>query len=344
MFEKGRAIGADDFVVIAHFQKDMGVVVRRARAGALETVSADLDCRKAHVVVEVGNGLVCHLCPRVSLWWMCVSDIAQLHARANALQTVSPGVDRMMKFRSDGVEIAYDITGEGDPVLLIHGFASSARVNWHDTGWVRKLAGDGRMVITIDNRGHGASEKLYDSAVYGSPIMAQDANRLLEHLAIPKADVMGYSMGARITAFMAISHPERVRSAVLAGLAENMILGVGGQNEIAEALLAPGLADVTDPMPRAFRLFAESSGSDLRALAACVLSSRQKITTDELAEIDLPVLVAAGGTDDVAGPVEPLVAAIPGARGLVIPGRDHMRAVGDKVYMAGVLEFLAGRP
>jgi len=96
----------------------------------------------------------------------------------------------MQHFRSDDVDIAYDISGEGDPILLIHGFASNGRVNWHETNWVKTLVDDGRMVITIDNRGHGQSGKLYDSAVYGSPNMAEDARRLLDHLAIPRADVM----------------------------------------------------------------------------------------------------------------------------------------------------------
>ena len=81
----------------------------------------------------------------------------------------------MPSFNSDGVEIAYQVAGEGPPILLIHGFASNARVNWQEPGWVRTLERDGRMVISIDNRGHGDSEKLYDPAAYSSPIMADDA-------------------------------------------------------------------------------------------------------------------------------------------------------------------------
>jgi len=151
-------------------------------------------------------------------------------------------------------------------------------------------------------------------------------------------------MGARITAFLTMEHPDRVRSAVLAGLAENMIKGVGGQDEIAAALEAESLSDVTDLTARAFRMFAEATKSDLKALAACIRSSRQRITKAELAEIDAPVLVVAGSLDDVAGPVQPLVDAIPGAQGLVVPDGDHMRTVGDKHYKKGVLAFLAQRP
>ena len=246
----------------------------------------------------------------------------------------------MPVFDSNGVEIAYSVQGEGAPILLIHGFASNARVNWIDTGWSKVLQGAGRMVICVDNRGHGDSEKLYDPAEYGSPIMADDAARLLDHLGIAQADVMGYSMGARISAFLTMNHGERVRSAVFAGLAENMIKGVGGAEPVARALEAPSVQDVRDPMPKAFRIFAESTGSDLRALAACMRSSRQKITVEELGGITAPVLVAVGTEDDVAGRPEPLAEAIPGARILPIPGRDHMRAVGDRTYKEGVLAFL----
>ncbi len=90
----------------------------------------------------------------------------------------------MQTFNSDGVEIAYLDEGTGDPVLLIHGFASNVATNWVDTGWVKSLTGAGYRVIAYDNRGHGHSEKLYRLEDYGAPIMAEDARRLLDHLGI----------------------------------------------------------------------------------------------------------------------------------------------------------------
>jgi pimeloyl-ACP methyl ester carboxylesterase len=174
--------------------------------------------------------------------------------------------------------------------------------------------------------------------------MAEDACRLLDHLRIERADVMGYSMGARITAFLTINHPARVRSAIFAGLASRMITGVAGAEEIARALEAPNSAEVTASGPRTFRLFAEQTRSDLKALAACMRSARAKITTEELGRIAVPVLVVAGEKDDVAGEVAPLVAAIPGAKGVTLPGRSHMNAVGDKGYKAAVLAFLQSAP
>lgn len=247
----------------------------------------------------------------------------------------------MHKFNSDGVEIAYQMAGEGPPILLIHGFASNARVNWWDTSWVKTLTDAGRQVISFDHRGHGASQKLYDSALYPAAEMAEDARRLLDHLGIVQADVMGYSMGARVAAFLTIAHPDRVRRAVFAGLASRMITGVGGAEAIAAAMEAPSRGDVADAGARAFRIFAEQTKSDLRALAACIRSSREKITAEELATIRVPVLVVAGEKDDVAGDVETLVKAIPGAQGVTLPGRNHMNAVGDRGYKDAVLAFLA---
>ena len=252
-----------------------------------------------------------------------------------------PGV---RTFDSSGVEIAYLDEGAGDPILLIHGFASNARVNWVDTGWVRLLARAGRRVIAVDNRGHGRSAKLYRLEDYGADIMADDAAGLLAHLGLARADVMGYSMGARITAFLALRHPAVVRSAIFGGLGINMVRGVSGTGPIAAALEATSIDDVVNPTARTFRAFAEQTKSDLRALAACIRSSRAPITAADVARIACPVLVAVGETDVIAGRPGDLAALIPGAEALVIPGRDHMKAVGDRVYKEAVVSFLDRRP
>jgi len=245
----------------------------------------------------------------------------------------------MPSFRSDIVDISYEVTGEGTPVLLIHGFASNARVNWWDTGWVKALNQAGYQAITFDNRGHGTSGKLYDPAAYPAPEMAEDARRLLDHLGVSQVLVIGYSMGARIAAFLTINHAARIRAAVFAGLAENMIRGFGGSEPIAEALEAPSADLVADPGARAFRLFADQTKGDLKALAACMRSERAKMTPADLAQIKVPVLVVAGEADEIAGQVQPLVDAIPGAQGLVLPRRNHMNAVGDRQHKEGVIKF-----
>ncbi len=250
----------------------------------------------------------------------------------------------MPRFTHDGVEIAFLDEGEGEPIVLVHGFASTKEVNWVFPGWVTTLTRAGRRVIALDNRGHGESTKLYEPAAYHSSLMAEDVRALLDHLGLGRADVMGYSMGARITAFLALAHPERVRSAVLGGLGIRLVDGVGLPETVAQALEAPALADVSDPTGYMFRAFAEQTHSDLRALAACMRGSRQTLSPSEVGRIAVPVLVAVGSKDPVAGSPEQLAALIPGARALIIPGRDHMLAVGDRAFKTGVLEFLAQRP
>ncbi len=247
-------------------------------------------------------------------------------------------------FSSDGVKIAYAVEGVGTPILLIHGFASNMQTNWGGTGWIKFLSSNGFRAIAFDNRGHGASEKLYDPAAYTGPTMAEDARRLLDHLGIEHADVLGYSMGARIAAFLGLRHPERVRSATFAGLGANMVFGMGDPKPIARALLAEDASLVTNPNARAFRIFADQTKSDHRALAACIMAARERIPGHDIAKFQRPVLVAVGTEDALAGPAKPLADAIPGAEALNIPGRDHMKAVGDRVFKEGVLSFLERRP
>jgi len=246
----------------------------------------------------------------------------------------------MPNFTSDEITIAYSDEGAGDPILLIHGFASNKMVNWAYTGWVDLLVKSGRRVISVDNRGHGDSSKLYKPEAYGAPVMAEDARSLLDHLEIDRTDVMGYSMGARISAFLALNHPSRVNRVIFGGLGYGMVAGVGDPEPIASALEAERLADVTDRTGRAFRAFAEQTKSDRLALAACMRSSRQKITEEDVARIESPVLVAVGTTDDIAGSPHELAALMQNAEVLEITGRDHMLAVGDKIYKHGVVEFL----
>ena len=250
----------------------------------------------------------------------------------------------MPRFQHGPSELAFLDEGEGDPIVLVHGFASTKEVNWVHPGWVSTLIRAGRRTIALDNRGHGQSTKLYDPADYHTGLMAEDVRALLDHLAIERADVMGYSMGARITAFLALAHPERVCSAILGGLGGKLVDGVGLPESIADALEAPSIDDVKDHNGRTFRAFADQTKSDRRALAACIRGSRQVLSREEAGRIRVPVLVAVGTKDEVAGSPYELAALIPGARAVDIPNRDHMLAVGDKVFKAAVLDFLAQRP
>jgi len=250
----------------------------------------------------------------------------------------------MPSFHNGAVEIAYLDEGEGEPIVLVHSFASSKNVNWVYPTWVSELKKHGRRVIALDNRGHGESTKLYDPEDYYISIMAGDIVAMMNHLGLERADMMGYSLGARLTGYLAQSRPDRLRSAVFGGLGIGMVEGGGPGENVARALEADSLNDVSDPTGRMFRAFADQTRSDRRALAACLRGSRRLATREEVASIHVPVLIAVGTTDEIAGSPRKLADIIPHAEVLDIPGRDHMRAVGDKVYKAGVLDFLSRRP
>jgi pimeloyl-ACP methyl ester carboxylesterase len=249
----------------------------------------------------------------------------------------------MPSFHHGAVEIAYLDEGEGEPILLVHGFASSKNVNWVYPTWVSELKKNGRRVIAFDNRGHGDSGKLYDADDYEIGIMAGDISALMDHLKIERADIMGYSLGSRMTAVLALREPQRLRSAILGGIGIGLIEGGGPGENVVQALEAPSLEDVTDPVGRTFRAFADQTRSDRRALAACLRGSRRLMTRDEAAAIKVPVLIAVGTADEIAGSAQALGKIIAGSEVLDIPNRDHMRAVGDKVYKSGVLDFLSRR-
>ncbi|HKD30613.1 MAG TPA: alpha/beta fold hydrolase [Xanthobacteraceae bacterium] len=248
------------------------------------------------------------------------------------------------KFNAGQVELAYIDEGDGEPIVLVHGFASNKEVNWVHPGWVATLTRAGRRVIALDNRGHGASTKLYDPALYHTDLMADDIRALLDHLGLARADVMGYSMGARNTAFLARAHGDRVRSATLGGLGIHLVNEGVLPGSIVAALEAPSVEDVTDPQGRMFRLFADQTKSDRQALVACIRGSRQWLSRSDVARITVPMLIAVGTKDKIAGSSHELAALVPGARALDIPDRDHMLSVGDRVFKAAVVAFLAERP
>src|SRR6478752_4025113 len=249
----------------------------------------------------------------------------------------------MPSFHNGDVEISYLDEGEGDPIVLVHGFASTKNVNWVYPTWVSELKKHGRRVIALDNRGHGDSAKLYDPEAYRIGTMAGDVGALMDHLKIERADIMGYSLGARMTAWLAQNQPQRLRSAIFGGLGIGLIEGGGPGEKVGEALEAPSLDEVTDPVGRTFRAFADQTRSDRRALAACLRGSRRLMTREEATEIAVPVLIAVGTRDEIAGSAQALGKIIPGSKVLDIPNRDHMRAVGVKVYKKGVLDFLSQR-
>ncbi|MEH6721667.1 MAG: alpha/beta hydrolase [Aurantimonas endophytica] len=248
----------------------------------------------------------------------------------------------MNHFTSDGLELAFIDEGnpEGDSILLLHGFASSMRVNWIDTGWVARLGEAGYRVVAFDHRAHGGSAKPTDPQAYRPAKMAGDAVALLDHLGIARSAVFGYSMGARVAAFAALAAPDRFSRIIFGGLGIGLVEGVGDWDTIADALLAPSLDDVRDARGRMFRAFADRTKSDRAALAACISAAREELSPADVARIFQPALIGVGTRDDLAGSAEALSGLMPNARAFDIAGRDHMLAVGDRTFKDEVIRFL----
>lgn len=255
----------------------------------------------------------------------------------------------MDTFVSNGVEIAYSdfeplTEDRREPIVLVHGFASTHAVNWLFTQWVKTLTEDGRRTIVLDSRGHGRSQKLYDPAEYSLDLMAADVIGLLDHLSVERADVMGYSLGARIGVALGLAHPARARALILGGIGQYLVEEDGLPAGLAEAMEIERIEDIDDSMLKIFRGFAESTRSDLAALAACARGARKPVNAALLGKVEQPVLICAGTRDDVAGDPHVIQPLFRNARVVDIPGRDHNRAVGDRVYKQAALEFLATRP
>jgi pimeloyl-ACP methyl ester carboxylesterase len=247
-------------------------------------------------------------------------------------------------FHHDGFDLHFESWRDvraATPVLLVHGFASSLAVNWVNPLWVKVLADAGRPVIAFDHRGHGGSTTSENARDYTPQAMASDAFALMDHLGVEQAHFLGYSMGARVSAFAALNAPHRVASLGMGGLGMALIDGAGFWGPVRDALAADDPASITDTFGLMFRKFADQTGSNRRALAACIEGSRVNLARLDAARIVQPALIAAGTRDTLSGDIHELASIMPNAIALDIEGRDHMPAVGDKAFKAGYLAFLA---
>src|SRR5258708_4537958 len=207
----------------------------------------------------------------------------------------------MAYFDSDGVQIYFEERGNGEPVVLVHGFASRAEHNW--AGWIDALAAHYR-VVALDCRGHGKSGKPHDSAAYDGETMGDDVIRLMDHLNIKRTLIMGYSMGGRIVTGLLMLHPERLRAAVLGGIgAASESTPSFDRKPIVDALLAENISAVKEQRAREFRQFAEATGNDLKALAAVVASECEDVPAGEIwgRESRVPVMIVIGTKDLLVG-------------------------------------------
>jgi pimeloyl-ACP methyl ester carboxylesterase len=221
-----------------------------------------------------------------------------------SLMFSSASVGRADDFDSAGTRIHYTVTGQGEPVILIHGFYSSARMNWEMPGITAELAKQYR-VIALDCRGHGLSDKPEEEGKYG-PEMVKDVVRLMDQLKISKAHLVGYSMGGMITMKLLTMHPERVSSAVLGGM---------------------GWLKADSPLQRFWEV-AKERGSQ-RVPVACLHGfSELAVTEREVKAVNVPVTIVVGDRDPCRRMyVEPLRRIRPDWPERVIAGAGHLNCV-----------------
>jgi pimeloyl-ACP methyl ester carboxylesterase len=259
-----------------------------------------------------------------------------------------------LHFDSNGVKIRYTVQGEGEPVVLVHGFTASVEANWGEPGIIAELAKEYR-VIALDARGHGQSGKPHDPAVYGFN-MVEDVIRLMDHLGMLKAHIAGYSMGGGITLQAVATYPDRFYSAILGGagwqppgspfegmmnvLAESLEQGKG----LGPLILA--LNPAGQPPPTAEQIAAANerllATNDPLALAAVVRGFRgnRVITADALRAIDVPMLAVVGDIDPIKASVDAMKGVATELEVKVLPGKDHLTAVADPQLAASMREFL----
>ena len=256
-------------------------------------------------------------------------------------------------FDSDGVKIHFVEKGEGEPVVLIHGFAASAQLNWGMPGFIDKLSSD-YHVVALDNRGHGKSGKPHGVENYGIN-MVQDVIRLMDHLELDKAHLVGYSMGGFITTKLVCSHPERVASAVIgaAGWHENAEERLQLLDEIGDSLesgngISPLIIALTpEGRPKPTEQMLKTTNqmlmlmNDPKALASAIRGMRHlNVTRQELESNQIPALSVIGSLDPLKDGVDELSAVMGRLDIEIIEGTDHMTAVNSPKLLTSIQQHL----
>ena len=260
-------------------------------------------------------------------------------------------------FDSAGVRIHYVEQGQGDPVLLIHGFSASIPTQWASPGILAALSQKYR-VIALDNRGHGKSDKPHDPAQYGAAMVA-DAVRLLDHLHVPKAHVVGYSMGGFITLKLLATRPQRCATAAICGSGwiANSASEDSFREELATSLetgqgVSPLIRRLTPkdrPAPSDEQLKTLNQMftliNDPQALAAVIRGMNGlAITEEQLREIRVPAIAIIGEADTLRERLDETVAVWKDLPVVLIPGADHMNAFRSQLFLSALIEFLQEHP
>jgi pimeloyl-ACP methyl ester carboxylesterase len=226
-----------------------------------------------------------------------------------------------------------------DPVLLVHGFASTGALTWEATGWVAALAEAGRGAIVPDLRGHGGSDAPHDPAAYSPDLLAQDLLAVLDEQGVDRVDVIGYSMGSWVSLALVGLAPHRVRRLVVGGVGTVEQFGRWGVAPVQAALRGePAALDPTSPLAPLLASIRQAPGIDREALAACAAGMAEHPLP--LAST-VPTLLVAGDADPVAEDAAD-AARLLGARLVLLPKRNHVTALSARGFKAAALPFLAG--
>jgi pimeloyl-ACP methyl ester carboxylesterase len=260
------------------------------------------------------------------------------------------------RFDSDGVQIRYLDRGSGDPVVLLHGFTSRLD-SWQGTGIIAGLVDNGFRAVAYDSRGHGGSAKPHHAAQYGGEEI-RDLIRLLDHLSIERAHLVGYSRGAGKASQIVTRHPDRVRSVVFGGWAPGgpvEALSPADCQAVADSLargeyplpllraLEPDDVPLPSPEERAQQMKRLAAGNDVKALAAAFRSDcdNRLATASDLRATGLPILVIAGDRDGFAPSVRDMRREIDDSlETLLIPGADHFTTLGHPQFLDRLVAFL----
>jgi pimeloyl-ACP methyl ester carboxylesterase len=241
----------------------------------------------------------------------------------------------------DGARIAFDTTGSGRPVLLIHGFTSSRLREWHETGWVDALVEAGRRVIAFDVRGHGDSDRPHDPCAYGDHLV-EDIGAVLAATNVRRTDIVAYSMGSHLAIGFLLAHSKQVDRVIIGGVGDAYFTRDAAWCAMtADAIETEDAGRITNPIALAHRVLAGQNGNDRLALAAFMRSPRLSHTARELMRVRNPVLVVCGEHDEVSGCAEGLAASFENGRALTLPGKNHTTALIDPIMKAAVLNYLS---
>ena len=257
-------------------------------------------------------------------------------------------------FDSDGVKIHYVVEGTGEPVILVHGFAASIPMQWQLPGIFSRLSQE-YQVIALDNRGHGKSDKPHDPQQYG-PESVKDVIRLMDHLKIEKAHIVGYSMGGFMTGYLLSKYPDRVLTATMGGAGWEQPNGEMQRSltELAESLEAGNgigplivrLTPADQPKPTKEQIASINQmlmlSNDAQALAACIRGMQRLAVPEEKLEANrVPTLAIIGERDPLKEGVDAMQERMSNLTVSVVDGADHMTCFANPQFIADLKKFLA---